>query len=970
MKKLMLIALAVSGLVCAQASADAVWTGASGTDDLWSNANNWLDLSVPAAGDNIVFSSAGSTSVTATLDSARTIGSLTFNVDSDFQITYNTANLLVLNGNLTVNAPGAHTYTIGMLTQTSNKSFVKIGTNTVWTIGDGHTVKTTVTDGNVNSQTYLGTYDLQKAGAGTLYINTCPSGDYTGLAVRALTLTDGTLDLGLATRKFVVINRLLGSGTITSPAGWGNGYYYRFELRQIQDDSFYGNITGGSTLVIRGTQTFTLAGTTGQFSSTGGVYLERGTVQLDDSVVNNPDRYNDNAYFYGSEGLAALRLIGNDSTLTTETIRGVRHPAYNNDSYRASGLLTVDVRHGSGADAELYLGDSNMLATDIGMVMFTGNDLGSTNTLAPASRVKLVSGVPTGMTQGAWGNAVVKNGVDEVDFAAYDAARGMVPLGNYPDRVTLIDSGTIGSHVLVSGQTAQTLTISPIIASLKIADDSNINLGGNMLTIAKDCIIKTGTASSITNGTINNTTGAGTNGTVVIYNEGDLTISADLQTTYGVTKAGAGKLTLSGAISSASNNRALNWLEGDLTYASPSNATMMYGPGQRGGQLIMNGNSTLTFDATPPSGISASSAAFYQPQFTGGTIINSGTVALVNGTTRLGSGPVQVNSGGALQLGASAYYNGGQINMNGGTLRMENQGYNPTQSYVNGTVIDFADGTTSTVSVGSVANVNWWYTMPTLTGSGTLLKLGNEGVVNRQLTFITETGASTFSGDIVIAEGGIRTYNASSWPANINSVTIMPGTNLAFGANTTVADDRFLGGGTLAMRSDWNPTLAGNRTMTAANVQFVPSGTLASQAGILTFKGGLTLTTTDRNSATVYNTFAFDVLHGTGISAQPVAGTDYDAMFISTLTNLGNADLSVSIAAKKNFLGNVLTLVLTGSTNLAGAALHSVTFNNTGFADITVDGTTTAGGNQGWVTISNISYPGDANRDGITDMSD
>jgi MYXO-CTERM domain-containing protein len=109
-----------------------------------------------------------------------------------------------------------------------------------------------------------------------------------------------------------------------------------------------------------------------------------------------------------------------------------------------------------------------------------------------------------------------------------------------------------------------------------------------------------------------------------------------------------------------------------------------------------------------------------------------------------------------------------------------------------------------------------------------------------------------------------------------------------------------------------------------------------------------------------------------------VPGIDYDQFQIlpspsgggsASIAGLANLDLSVNITPQRNFKTNVLT-VFSVPQNIQGWNIHGVSFNQTGYADVSVGGTTIAGVQRGWVTISRIAYPGDADQNGICDFGD
>jgi autotransporter-associated beta strand protein len=161
------LALPVTCLLTAPASAQSTWNGGTSTD--WANAANWSP-GIPASGANITI--ADSTVNGLTLDSSRSIGSLTFGTTgtriNGFTVNTTAAHSLAINGGIVAN--GLFT-TAGL----ALRGHFTIPTPQTWTVAGSNANNTDqgvfvreVTTGVTNRGSLILSSNLTKNGAGQL----------------------------------------------------------------------------------------------------------------------------------------------------------------------------------------------------------------------------------------------------------------------------------------------------------------------------------------------------------------------------------------------------------------------------------------------------------------------------------------------------------------------------------------------------------------------------------------------------------------------------------------------------------------------------------------------------------------------------------------------------------------------------------------------------------------------------------
>jgi len=168
MKILLLILL----FICNVTISGTIWDAGGNANTNWSRAQNWSPNGTPTANANVSFGNAGSI---ATVDSNRTVGTITFNRNANFTI--NGTSTLTINNGISATRTG-RTYTIS--------SLLNLGGTNIWS------TSTTSTTLNINSA-ITSNQSVTINGTGTVNLNT------NNQQFGSLTLNDGTLGIDYKT---------------------------------------------------------------------------------------------------------------------------------------------------------------------------------------------------------------------------------------------------------------------------------------------------------------------------------------------------------------------------------------------------------------------------------------------------------------------------------------------------------------------------------------------------------------------------------------------------------------------------------------------------------------------------------------------------------------------------------------------------------------------------------------------------
>ena len=645
-----IVTLTVLALSSLSASAAPItWSGTNNTS--WTTLTNWSTGAIPTIADDITFGAGGSTF--AGVDNTfRFVNSITFNRDADFQIS-GAGNYLGIASGITVAAQaGSRTFTIGG----GAKEYPILVGNNIWDIAANQTLYTS--DGilancytnaaGVNQTSYgfypTTFYSLTKRGAGTWKASP-PANRF---MIGQLNVEAGTVDIWSDLHAY---GGLTGSGLITSSSA-GAVKILSVEVPAGATTVFSGAVTGNAvlsmgdagTLKYTGTQyrgnNLTMAGTT-----TAILYVRQGTFELDNSASVETNRLIDVTNIRG-QGSGRFLLTGG----TTDMIETVGTL----DAF--GGLLRVEVSGGAGNTTLQAAGLSSIYGNG-GMINFVISP-----TATPYKRVKLTTGTTTDGLLGAAQTAYAIVGGSE--FAGYDATNGVIPLPTgHASRISAIESSSATTNLTVNGGT-QHLDTTRTVNTMRITDDSGVDLQGYVLTLDASAIIQTGANNStgIYGGTLKSN---GAAYPLYLYTDTDLYLNAYVNTgtTYNLTKAGPGKLTIASAFS-----KGIAWQEGSLDYQSPQDTVI---------SSFVSGSGTLRMASTYTLGFDPGNYPYGKPfMYAGGTIIDSGTVrfgaagaAAIDMYTPLGTGPIWINAGGKLLLNSPLANT--DIRLNGGTFEWQ-----------------------------------------------------------------------------------------------------------------------------------------------------------------------------------------------------------------------------------------------------------------------------------------------------------
>lgn len=784
-------ALVASGVFAPAAT--LTWTGGAGDGNVLT-AGNWSPSQVPAASDLLIFD--GTNSLLPQLSSGYTVGSLTFasgagaftlggagiyTIKTAAGVTNNSANTETISNAITLGLAQTWTAASGNLAFGGNinnaglgltiggsfntsisgiisgaGSLTKSGTGTLTLSGaNSNTGTTTVNAGVLNIQSASG---LGTTAAGTT-VNTGAAlqiqGGGIAVGAEALTLNGSGIASDGALRNISGANSWSGAIALGSASVIGS---------DSGNLTLSGVISGAFNLTKVGAGTLTLTNTGNTF--TGTVTVQNGTLSYATTVLGP-----------GTNGV----VLGGTGTTGTLQYTGPSGTTARTYTLATGGTGVFDISSSASVFtiSSVVAGTGNLRKAGSGTLLLSGaaSYTGATRIDAGSLRLGIANAVPN--------TAVTVSGGSAGTTATLD-------LNGFNESLLSLNLGgaTTTSGASVTG--AGTLTLGGDITYDATNNPLGATISANTLALGATRAFNVGDSTSTT---------------------ADLTVSSIISGTgFGLTKTGAGTLTLSGA----------NTYSGGTTL--------------NGGTTVINSTSSLGTNtgATINAATLEVSTGFTSTRvFTLGDTasaikVDSGqTYSLSNGI--IGSGALNASGPGTLQLNGANTYTGA-TNVTSGTITL-------------GASASLAS-TALTVSNGATFNGNATATLPTtlaVTANGAInfnssartiasLDGASSGVVTLNSTNLTASSGSyggviqngASSGSITKAGSGTWTLtgaNTFTGTTTVNAGTMIlaaPGTSSALGATSAITVNS---GGTLLLG-------ANNQIKDTAPVTLV-GGTLA-----------------------------------------------------------------------------------------------------------------------------------------------
>jgi autotransporter-associated beta strand protein len=634
-------------------------------------------------------------------------------------------------------------------------------------------------------------------------------------------------------------------------------------------------------------------------------------------------------------------------------------------------------------------GRNTTITVSTGTVSVTGNFTAAGNNNPSGSRFTF-TGAGTLNVGGGGANAIPQTNT------AWTFTPGTSTVNFTSSSAQTIGTTSYYNLTLSGGGTKTLAAATPIVSGiLTVRAGTTLALGNNILgatTAPSSVVLETGTTGSVISGTgslrlggnisVNNTSGSGGatiscptslngNRTITVANDGssaiDLTISGVISTAFGIIKAGAGTLELSGSntytgtttVGEGILRATTNTVVAAANGAFGNNASGLYLAGGTIQSNVATFSRPLIVTATN-SGLDGYGSA----RTISSTITHDATASAFN----LNVGGTTVGSAEGQNLTLS-----GIISNPTGTLAISKIGsstviINATNTYTGGSTL-----TSGTLQINNVAGFGIAGQAVRLNGG--ILDLFTDATVNGYN--ITVGGAATILSDRATTGAGIThtlgTLSIGAFPLTIrggNSATSGI-TGVTFGATTFTGAPTFTitnGTGTSVARLSVAAVTNGANTATInGNGSMIQSGVWGNGSGGIiyggsgsltlnqsnTFTGGVTLNsgllTINNNQALGASTGTFTILGGTidatiaGIStvANPLA-LNGDFIFTGTNSlNLGtgavtiNANRQITTTANTLTIGGTLSSV-SNSLTKAGAGILSFASNTVTLNSLTI----------------------------------
>jgi len=896
-----ILTASIAALLGAQAAnaANVTWIGTSGSD--WNTSGNppWIGGSKPGSSDTAVFNTALASVANGVAD--QTVGSISFDTNAG-----------TASGSFTIGATGGNKLTL------ANSGTISILATMT---GTGKTIV-------INSPLVLTPASVSTAGSYTFAnFNTNASNtlNFAGAISSSLTTGTETLTLGGVNMGNNTISGAISSGAATTFAltqnagsNWlftgNNTYNGATTVTGITQDG-YGNQTAAAVMQVSG------AG--GKIASTSALTVGNGALFVDGDVSVAS---NNNGVTNRINSAATLTLNGGAFRLAAADVGGAHSQALATLTVGAGSLSAINANAGTGTNTLTVSG-----AGSGNYVHNTGGALNIDTTQAGFSVVFTNAPSSTNGVAGSGADAMLMGAtLSNADFIAANA--GTVGAATYT--LTGTTTWTAGKNMDVTGSNGSAYAPANVNSLRFNANAGNtVALASGTSAIAGGILV-TGTVganpSLITGAAIS---GASGKDLVVFQNNssGLLQIASTIVnngSATGLTKAGAGILTLSSANSYTGTSYiyggTLKMSGAGTLGASGSPLTMAGGTldlnatsqtvgsfAGTGGTITNNGGgtSTLTIGAVNTGGtfdaiIADGSGTISLSKVGTGTVILGGTNAYTGNTT-LYAGTIQANYTPTLvpvfSSSTSLVFSGGNLTLQGVSSMT------PTQTF-NGVT---ASSGAATITINRGGSGNWAGAFGAISRS-TGATINIAGTVNNS-TWSTTSG-TTASGIL----GGYITWKGTDWAAKDANQKILPPTNYTntFVNNTTNTDmtASLAVGSANATTGSVRFNSAGAYTLTLNGSNTIASGGILVGSGV----GANTSTITGGSSLTSGN--GQDLIVNQFNTGALIIGTNITGAI--ALTKSGSSTAALILNGNNTFTGGVI--VNSGSLQIGNAgALNS-----------------------------------------------
>ena len=762
-----------------------------------------------------------------------------------------------------------------------------------------------------------GSGGLTKIGSGILTLNTGNS--YSG----GTTISAGTLAIGPGAGASIfdtgavqdngvfdistqTVNQYIGDLSGTGTVALGS---YGLVITETGDTTFSGSIvdggigggTGGS-FVKEGSGTLTL---TGSNSYTGGTGVEIGTLAVTGAgaEINSPNAQILVANISGDNGTL---LISNGGQVSNGNAY-VGNQAGSNGSVTVTGVNANGTASAWNSTGALYVGlsgtgtltvsNGGQVTTQTGLVVGAYNS-GSMSILSggqvTSSSTSQVTNLQIGANAGSSGSVLV-DGVGSTWVA-----NGSLYVGNGGSgTLTVQNNGLVQSGIVTLAANGGTgllnLSSGGVLAAPQVVQglgsNATINFNGGILRATAN---SNDFISNFSSGEVTLQSGGGT----IDSNGNTITVNTNLVGVGGLTKAGAGTLTLT------SNN----------VYAGPTtisngalsvNSITAIGSAQPLGE-----NNTIDFTG-------ASALAPGALQYTGGTVNVHQNLTVASGDY----GVVDNTGGGVMTLSGNISKDGGTFGLAGGNFIVSGTitGSSPNSDLDIGSSIYPGSATVALTSANS-------YNGPTVITQGSSLLTGVVGALP------TSTPSAVTLGSASDTVGQINTLDLLGHSQTVSSLTASgPGANQVISSNGTAVGTPAIGTGASSSKATLTVNYSGSTTDTySGSLGDTNSTRLANNLGFIK-EGSGTVALTNANTYTGGTA----VNHGTLLLQNGANGsaTGSGALTVASGATIGGAGTSNSSTFTIN--GNVLVgngADVTSQTTLTGASASffvsaNLTFN-------------------------------------------